>query len=229
MLTNSELFYRNAKKYQDARQALNEFYEKQLELLADKHGSQFYDSEVKRLRKERDDNLAAAKKDCEETMRHCIALMRENNKKRRLQAPSELEIRILQVLQMRKSLLREEFDAAFESLESPVCIDALNELAKEHGILKRYSAKGNMSVGAVDDCLNIIERELSDFVQYDTKKSARISEKYHSNLYGQSESRPLPKRPLFETKRECFETLGLNSSTLDELFAVVDAEGGNNE
>ena len=50
MLTNSELFYRNAKKFQDARQALNESYEKQLELLADKRGSQFYDSEVKRLR-----------------------------------------------------------------------------------------------------------------------------------------------------------------------------------
>lgn len=228
MLTNSELFYRNAKKYQDDRARINENYEKQLESMKDKQGSEFYATESERLKKERDDSLTALKKDTGNTLLSVIDTMRRANAKRTTAAPTDEQVRILQVLKMRDNVTERELTEAAKSLENcPLGLSVIQEIAGKNGVIRNYRRFYNgdkMPSEFASSALDTLEYETKDFLAYDTKRTARISAEYQRAHYGDDNSRPLPKRPLFDEKADCFKELGIAPDNLDGFIAAVDGE-----
>ena len=72
--------------------------------------------------------------------------------------------------------------------------------------------------------LDTLEYETKDFLAYDTKRTARISAEYQRAHYGDDNSRPLPKRPLFDEKKACFQELGISLDNVDKFLAAVDGD-----
>ena len=228
MLTNSELFYRNAKKYQDDRARINENYEKQLESLKDKQGSEFYATESERLKKERDDGLMALKKDTGNTLLSVIDTMRRANAKRTTAAPSDEQLRLLKVLQMRESVTEKELSEIAETCkDNALALSVVQEVANKNAIMRNYKrlySSDKMPSEFANNTLDVLERETRDFVEFDTKRTARISAEYQRAHYGDDNSRPLPKRALFNEKADCFKSLGITPDNLDGFIAAVDGE-----
>ena len=232
-MKNTELFFKTCKKYQDERNNINAAFEKRMQELKPMAGSEYFKSESTKAQTERDNALKALKAECGESLNGTLERMARTNRQRPMKAPTAEELNILQLLKLKDNISEQELESAAIALKgNPTCLSALTEIGRKAGYLRgynHYAESKEMSIEETEGALRQLAKNVNDFIEFDTKKTARIAEQIHSNLYGKGESRPLPKRPLFETKRECFETLGLNSSTLDELFAVVDAEGGNNE
>ena len=228
MLTNSELFYRNAKKYQDDRARINENYEKQLESLKDKQGSEFYATESERLKKERDDGLTALKKDTGNTLLSVIDTMRRANAKRTTAAPSDEQLRLLKVLQMRESVTEKELTEIAETCkDNALALSVVQEVANKNAIMRNYKrlySSDKMPSEFANNTLDVLERETRDFIEFDTKRTARISAEYQRAHYGDDNSRPLPKRPLFDEKKACFQELGISLDNVDKFLAAVDGE-----
>ena len=228
MLTNSELFYRNAKKYQDDRARINENYEKQLESLKDKQGSEFYATESERLKKERDDGLTALKKDTGNTLLSVIDTMRRANAKRTTAAPSDEQLRLLKVLQMRESVTEKELTEIAETCkDNALALSVVQEVANKNAIMRNYKrlySSDKMPSEFANNTLDVLERETRDFIEFDTKRTARISAEYQRAHYGDDNPRPLPKRALFNEKADCFKSLGITPDNLDGFIAAVDGE-----
>ena len=228
MLTNSELFYRNAKKYQDDRARINENYEKQLESLKDKQGSKFFATESERLKKERDDGLTALKKDTGNTLLSVIDTMRRANAKRTTAAPTDEQLRLLKVLQMRESVTEKELTEIAETCkDNALALSVVQEVANKNATMRNYKrlySSDKMPSEFANNTLDVLERETRDFIEFDTKRTARISAEYQRAHYGDDNSRPLPKRPLFDEKKACFQELGISLDNVDKFLAAVDGE-----
>ncbi len=228
MLTNSELFYRNAKKYQDDRARINENYEKQLESLKDKQGSEFYATESERLKKERDNRLSALKQSSGADMLSTIETMRKTATQRATVAPTDEQVRILQVLKMRDNVTERELTEAAKSLENcPLGLSVIQEIAGKNGVIrnfKRFYKGDKMPSEFASSALDTLEYETKDFLAYDTKRTARIAAEYQRAHYGDDNSRPLSKRPLFNEKADCFKELGITPDNLDSFIVAVDGE-----
>ena len=228
MLTNSEIFFKAAKTFQDERKHINEEYEQALKDLENKRGSEYYKAETARLKEERDNCISALKQDSGATMLNAIEAMRKAASQRATVAPTDEQVRILQVLKMRDNVTERELTEAAKSLENcPLGLSVIQEIAGKNGVVrnfKRFYKGDKMPSEFASSALDTLEYETKDFLAYDTKRTARIAAQYQSNRYGQDESRPLPKRALFNEKADCFKSLGITPDNLNSFIAAVDGE-----
>ena len=228
MLTNSEIFFKAAKTFQDERKHINEEYEQALKDLENKRGSEYYKAETARLKEERDSRLSALKQDSGSTMLNAIEAMRKTAAQRATVAPTDEQLRVLQVLRMRETVSEKELTEAAQCLKNcPLGLSVIQEIAGKNGVIrnfKRFYKGDKMPSEFASSALDTLEYETKDFLAYDTKRTARIAAQYQSNRYGQDESRPLPKRPLFDEKKACFQELGISLDNVDKFLAAVDGE-----
>ena len=154
--------------------------------------------------------------------------MADANGKRGVTPPTADQLSILQALKMRDSVTQKELDRAANSCkDNALAISVINELAQKNGFLRGYHTEnGEMSVEDADRVINNLKAALPDFMAYDTSKAARIVADHNARMYGTTgEERPLAKRPLFESKAECFNTLlpfGMSEETYNGFIAAVD-------
>ena len=228
MLTNSEIFFKAAKTFQDERKHINEEYENAIKGLESTKGSEYYKAETDRLKKERDNRLSALKQSSGADMLSTIETMRKTATQRATAAPTDEQVRILQVLKMRDNVTERELTEAAKSLENcPLGLSVIQEIAGKNGVIrnfKRFYKGDKMPSEFADNTLNVLERETRDFIEFDTKRTARISAEYQRAHYGDDNSRPLPKRALFNEKADCFKSLGITPDNLDGFIAAVDGE-----
>ena len=228
MLKNSELFFRAALKFQNERQHISEEYENAMKGLESTKGSEYYKAETDRLKKERDNRLSALKQSSGADMLSTIETMRKTATQRATIAPTDEQVRILQVLKMRDNVTERELTEAAKSLENcPLGLSVIQEIANKNGVIRNFKRlyKGDkMPSEFASSALDTLEYETKDFLAYDTKRTARIAAQYQSNRYGQDESRPLPKRALFDEKADCFKSLGITPDNLDGFIAAVDGD-----
>ena len=228
MLTNSEIFFKAAKTFQDERKHINEEYEQALKDLENKRGSEYYKAETDRLKKERDNRLSALKQSSGTDMLSTIETMRKTAAQRATVAPTDEQLRVLQVLRMRETVSEKELTEAAQCLKNcPLGLSVIQEIAGKNGVIrnfKRFYKGDKMPSEFASSALDTLEYETKDFLAYDTKRTARISAEYQRAHYGDDNSRPLPKRALFNEKADCFKSLGITPDNLDGFIAAVDGE-----
>ena len=232
MLKNTELFFKTVKKFQDGRNDINSTYEKRMKELERTKGSQYYVDESAKAQTARDNALKALKAECGESLNDIISFMQRANKQRPMKAPSDEELRLLQLLKMKESISEGEFESAALALKAnPTALATLNEIAHSKGILRnfnRFADVKTMSADETNSALRQLAKNVNDFLEFDTKKTARIAAEYQANHYGQSESRPLPKREPFTDMRGAMRELlpGMNEDRLESFYNAVDGIEG---
>ena len=227
-MTNSNLLYGRMKQYQDKRKAVMDEYAQQLEWLADKKGSDYYNEEVKIAREKRDEALQTLRGEFDESARIAIKAMREANAQRTAVAPSEEELRIVQALKMRDTVGEEELRMIANAVRgNGLCLDIVNEVARQNNILFDFRSmceENRLSPSFVSDKLNLLEDNIADFLEFDTERAARIAAAYHERHYGtRQDEMNIAKRPLFDSKEDFYRQIGwIQGDTLDRFMEAVD-------
>lgn len=232
MISNTDLFYARAKTYQERRAAIVSSYDTRMKALERTKGSVYYTDECKKAAAAKEQNLTALKAEYWEYFNIAFKAMREANAGRSMTPPTEAELRTLQLLKMRDKPTEAELDAAAKTLKGNVmCLSILTEISHSAGYLKsyeKYAETKEMSITTAEGTIDGLYKAVRDFMDYDTTKAARISREAHERQYGLTEAdknRELPKRPLFETKAECFEIIaGLSGDRLEAFKNAVDVK-----
>ena len=233
-------FFESAKRFQDKRKKIMDTYESRMNELEKHNGSEYYTEESAKAAGARDEALKSLKAEYTEVLYSFIGDMRKVNENRALTPPTEDELRLVQALKLRSKLTPPELQQAANALKgNETCLRIVQEIADElmkdrydaNGIrmhpenYMRYSDAKEMPIAAVNSVLNSLESSVKDFLEHDTKLSARIAKKHHENLYGFTEQpAELPKRPLFDTCRDCFKELtGVSGEEFERLSAAIDS------
>jgi len=237
MIKNSELFFIKAKDFQNKRKEIMDTYETRAAQLEDARGSKYFTDEMKKATDARDAALSELKSEYKESFRIALDGMSKANSGRGTTPPTQEQLAILQVLQMRgvvdepqRAAFQKDLDrAANTCADNAMCISVLNDIARKNGFLRGYhSTAKEMSVDDADRMIKDLQAALPDFMEHDTSRAARLAQNYYAQHYGVTgNERPLPKRPLFDSKADCYAefTHGLLSGeTLTAFCAAVDGE-----
>lgn len=237
MISNSELFFVKAKDFQNKRKAIMDAYETRAAQLEDARGSKYFTDEMQKATDTRDNALSELKSEYRESFRIALDGMSKANGSRGTTPPTQEQLAILQVLQMRgivdepqRAAFQKDLDrAANTCADNAMCISVLNDIARKNGFMRGYhSTAKEMSVDDADRMIKDLQAALPDFMDYDTKRAARIAQEHNARLYGLTgNERPLPKRELFDSKADCYAefTHGmLSGDALTAFCAAVDGE-----
>ena len=229
MIKNTDLFYTRAKEYQGKRAAIVDEYEKRMKALEDAKGSKYFTDEAKKAEDKRDEALTALKDEYNGYFNIAFDAMRKANASRKMTPPTEEELRTLQLLKMKDKPTEAELAAAANTLKgNATCLSVLTEISHNAGYMRsymNYSETKEMSVSEVEKIIKGINNNLRDFMDFDTKRAARVVQAHDLLLGVNPEARPLPKRPLFEDKEGCFnEVCGIAGDTLTAFENAVDGE-----
>ena len=227
-MSNTDLLYSYAKKYQDKRADIMNAFEKREAQLQSAKGSRFYDEEMKKALSTRNTALNALQIEYRDHFNSILQSMMKMNGKREMKPPTDEELRLLQVLKMKESLSESDFEAAANTLKgNTTCLEILTDMARAQGNLRNYltySGSNEMPVASVNKALKGIASTLEDFMNYDTRKAARIAKQSHDEVYGVNEY-TVPKRELFNDKAGCFKDLfGLSGDEMGAFCKAVDGE-----
>lgn len=240
MIKNSDLFYNRAAEFQSKRKEIIDTYESTLAKLEKAKGSQLYTEETEKAAKTRDAALQALQSEYREYFRISLDAMADANSKRGVTPPTADQIAILQALKMRSkpdpnnttaiTAFQRELDRAANSCtDNAMCISVINDIARDCGIMRPYHCTAKeMTVEDADKAIESLRGSLNDFLRHDTSRAARAAQHYYGEKYGTTgNERPLAKRPLFEDKASCFNTLlpfGMSGETYNAFCEAVDGE-----
>lgn len=228
MIKNTDLFFSRAKEFQSKRREIMDTYEKRAAQLEDAKGSKYFTDEMKKATDARDSALSALKDEYREYFRISLDGMAKANGSRGMTPPTDEELRLVQLLKMKDSVTQQELDAAANTLKgNSTCLAILTEIAHKQGFVRgynNYSENKEMPVDVAAEHVKSLAGWLNDFMEHDTGRAARVAQEHHARMYG-GEQAPLPKRPLFETKAECFyEIARMGGDTLTAFCNAVDGE-----
>lgn len=227
-MVNTDLFYGTAAEFQRKRRDINDAYEKTMQGLEKAKGSQLYADESKKAADARDASLKALRKEYADRFNASIRCMRDANSKRGTIAPTEEGLRIIQAMQLKEQITERELTAIANSVrDCPLLLSIVQEKAAKNGILRNYTGfytADVMPAEYAENTINALVRGVNDFMERDTAKAATIARERQERLYGAAkDAQPLPKRPLFNSKQECFkEIIGIDGAEYTAFCAAVD-------
>lgn len=229
----SDRFFEDILKFQRERERIKDECEKSLQGLERYKGSSYYEQKAKELTDTRDAALKNLQSEYRGRFDAEIRDMKAANDGRKLRAPTDEQLKILQLLKMRDDLTEPELIAAANSLAgNESALEVLTELARQHGFtrgFRRFSK--TMGAKSVNDILASLGRGVDDLLRFDTSRVARLYREHQRRMYGETPNLPpLPRRKLIEDKTECFLKLtSMNPDDLQLFFDVVDADSESEE
>ncbi len=135
-MTNTEWYFSITRKYREGLNRINTQYDAQIESQKRYAGSQGYEKDIEKIEQARAAEIAALRDDCRDNFNRCLAAMQKNAQARPAVAPTQEQLALLQVLQMREKLTRDELSHAAHSMaDCPTALSVLGELARKHEIL----------------------------------------------------------------------------------------------
>lgn len=227
-MKNTELFYRKAKRFQDKRNEIDTKYEKDLQALEKYKGSSGYDEEVKEIRKKYEKDLQELIKESRPDFYTVLRSMSEKIEHRSIPAPSIDMINNLKLLEMKSHLTLEECSMIAESVkDNPIAVGVVSDIAFDKKVVASLHHFDYlcpiMSNNAASDIVKGLQRDIEDFLQFNTTKASRLASDYQFNHYGNTGSNAT-KRNLFSSQSEFYDSVGLSGDTFSKFSAIVDHE-----
>lgn len=227
-MKNTDWYFMRAKEYQDKRGAIIETYEKRLASLEDHKGSKYYADEVKKAQDKRDAALAPLKEEYMGYFQGILGAMKRANANRKMNPPTEEQLRTLQLLKMKEAPSYEELRAAANTMkDNATCLSILTEIAHKAGHMKGFSHLGDaaLSTETVDNLLKEMAISTRDFLDFDTSRVARVAEASYKRGQWGYDGTALAKRARFEDKAGCYSELHrIKGDDLTAFESAVDEE-----
>lgn len=191
-MTNTEYLYQAMKKYQTARSAARDEYFQTMKRLESAKGSAYYTEERDKAMKKRTAAVEVAQAEARRTVENALSCMNSAITARKMTAPTEDQLRILTMLNMRTSITKAELDTAANAMEgNGTALAVLEDIARKHEIIgANYGAlvKGGLSPDKANQVLREITtacyKRINDTVG--ANRAAAAMAKFHNRRYGGS-------------------------------------------
>lgn len=192
-MTNTEYLYQAIKRFTETRSKARSEFLDVVEKYADAKGSKYYTDRMSEAHKARNEALDKAAAECRHSVDCAVASMQLAIQKRRMEPPTEEQLRILSLLKMRDKLTQAELDTAANAMDgNGAALAVLSELAQKNGVLGRnYGAKATQGLsgeaamlalkGIVDSCRQIINNRSG--ANHNRLRSAQMNERLHGAMF----------------------------------------------
>lgn len=225
-MSRTESIYYYSSLFQKARRAILAEYNETIRKIEKSRGTPFFTEREKKAAAARDEKLLAAKNDYRRKVDPVITEMRKINGQRTIKTPTEDELKLLQLLNMRVRVTERECEDAAVALKgNPACLAALDEIAQRSGVKRSYmgyTEDKEMPKNAVDRIISALQEGINDFVENDTSRTSRMVKSFRQANYG-AEGYTLQPRPEYDSTEVCFSDLcRLAGDDLAAFSNVVD-------
>lgn len=133
-MTNTAYLFSAMKQFTDKRTAARETYLQTMAKYEGAKGTPFYDEQRERALKARTDAVESIKNATAEIVDNALRVIRKSIAGRGMTPPTDEQLRILQLLQMRKNVTPGELYAAALSMNgNGACLQVLQEMAQDTG------------------------------------------------------------------------------------------------
>ena len=134
--------YTAMKEFCDTRAAARAEFLKTMQELDGAQGTQYYADRQGAAWKTRTDKVAAADAKCRESIKGTFETMHRVNRARKMEPPTEEQLRLLQMLKMRETVGEDDLLQAANTLaDNPAALAVLNDIGKKHGSYYDYSER----------------------------------------------------------------------------------------
>ena len=224
---NTTRIYRTVATFMQARSDAIEEYQKTAKRYASAKGSELYTVEMANARKTRDKAISDAQFIAKQEIRETLKAMAEKADKIKMQAPSEEQIRLLELLKMKDRLTEAECTGAANAMNgNATCLALVDELARKSGVLhasyvnslavKTYSPEtARMTIKALgESCFNIVNNTTG------ASKPALLAKEWHAARHGgEFDPYELPREEPFKDESDFYEQMNI---PLSAFSAAVD-------
>ncbi len=158
-MNHVEWYFHTVQKYRSGLRSVNNKFDEQTESQKRYAGSQGYEKDIEKIEQARAAEIAALRDECRDAFNSCLAAMQKNVQARPAVAPTQEQLALLQVLQMREKLTRDELShAAHTMADCPTALGVLEELARKHEILGFHAGGVCVSDQFVNDSIRAFAR-----------------------------------------------------------------------
>lgn len=212
---------------QEERKTANDKYEKRMSEIERTKGSPFYTEESKKAVDTKNDELNTIYKKYFPAFQSLFNDMAMVNATRKMDAPTQEQLNLINALKMKKNITDTDFTAAAHSLASNgLALGLLQELAQERGSARnylKYGTSNELSVPATEQVLRNMWDSTLDYLSHSTTRASRLNRDFKER-HGY-ETPPLIKRPAFNTKAEMFSQISdLTEDGIKAFCMAVDGE-----
>lgn len=172
-MKNSTKYFETVSDYIQGMKGIRTQHDADRQGLERYKGSEGYEREIQAAEAKRDNAVSALRDSFWKSIQETTGSMREAAKNRPLVPPTPEQAALLNVLQMRKSVSRDELDRAARQLEGcPVALAALADLADKHKILG-FRYEGEWALADILDKIDTLERTALELLQKGLNASAQ--------------------------------------------------------
>lgn len=229
-MKNTEYFYNTVRRYRQGLAEINAKFDRQIEAKAGYAGSPRYTEDAKEIERDRATEIAALRADCAESFDTCIKSMELHAQSRPAVAPTDEQMRLVQLLKLKESVTRDDLTHAALVCEGcPLALAVLEEIATAHDILGFHAGGRGVSDQFVRDAILAFAKSARTTLTLDrTNNRAELMrgvEGPHGTdpAFGNIEKFRLDVDP--ESARDCAGRWGGVPEELYEAFSsVVDGE-----
>lgn len=222
-MKNSEQYFKTVTGFIEGAKEVSAEYNKIVQRMESFKGSEGYDREIQAAEAKRDNAVSALRDSFRKSIQETTGLMREAAKNRPLVPPTPEQAALLNVLQMRKTVSRDELDRAARQLEGcPVALAALADLADKHKILG-FRYEGERALADILDKIDTLERTALDLLREGLNFSARrVPKDVTYCLYYYGCFNPVPREGADTTYGVRSEDLVPPAKEINRFRAAVD-------
>lgn len=153
-MKNTEYFYDTVRRYRQCLTEINAKFDKRIAEKAGYAGSPRYTEDVKAIELDRASEIAALRADCAESFDTCIKSMELHAQSRPAVAPTDEQMRLVQLLKLKESVTRDDLTHAALACEGcPLALGVLEEIATAHDILGFHAGGNTLSDQFVRDAI----------------------------------------------------------------------------
>lgn len=135
-MSNVEWYYKTVMKYRECLNKINEKFDQQIESKKSYIGSAGYAADVEKIDGERTAEIAALRTECSKAFDACLASMQEHAQARPAVAPTDEQMRLVQLLKLKEHVSRDELEHAANSMgDCGLALSILEEIARANDIL----------------------------------------------------------------------------------------------
>lgn len=209
-MTNTEYLYNAMKRFTEARAAARETYMQTMKPYQGAKGSPFYTEQQKKALKIRNDAVEAAKAECIKTVDDALSLMRRTSSNRPMTAPTEEQLRILQMLKMRKTVTPAELQTAANAMNgNGAALAVIQEISREQNHTPHnYTAMSTdgLPASAAEDAIKLLREACAGILESGLTRAKRIASEYHARIYGENVAPDdLPQEKPYSSERDFYE------------------------
>lgn len=158
-MSNVEWYYKTVRKYREGLNKINGKYDQQIESKKSYIGSAGYAADVEKIEGEQMTEIQALKTECSKAFDSCLASMQEHAQARPAVAPTDEQMRLIQLLKLKEHVSRDELEHAANSMgDCGLALSILEEIARAHDILGFHAGGGGVSNSFVDGAIRMFAK-----------------------------------------------------------------------